>query len=121
MTFETIGRWPLSEPFPAVLRDLELRRVTGYGKSRFYMLKAQGVFRFLELRPSLAQGNTLYSGLLVTQWARGELGSSRYFQSASKRGAEMPMASRGRTGRPRKSVLHVDTVAASVVDAKGVQ
>lgn len=101
-TGQPIGRWPLSDPFPAMLCDLDLRRVTGYGHSWFYILKAKGAFRFLEARPALAgPGRTLYSGHLVAQWARGELGSSRYFQSAAKRGADVvPVAGR-RPGRPR--------------------
>lgn len=107
-----IGRWPLDVPFPAVLRDCDLMRVTPWGHSRFYILKAKGVFRFLEVRPALASGSTLYSGHLVAQWARGELGASKYFQAAAKRGADVTPVAGPRRGRPRKSPSSVPAAVA---------
>lgn len=115
---EQIGCWPIDEPFPAVLRDIDLRRVVPYGHSRFYTLKKKGAFHFLEMRPALSADRTLYSGHLVRQWTRGELGASRYFQKAAQRSADVvPMAGR-RPGRPRKSVslgaaVHASTVASA--------
>lgn len=108
-----VGRWPLDVPLPATLRDCDLMRVIGKRPTQFYALKARGVFRFLELRPALVSASTLYSGHMVRQWTRGELGHSRYFQAAAKRTADVtPIAGR-RPGRPRKgganqsiSVLH---------------
>ncbi len=99
---QRIGRWPLDVPFPATLRDTELMQVTGHGHSWFYILKGKGVFRFLEVRPALSAGGTLYSGHLVRQWSRGELGASKYFQSAAKRGLDVAPAAGPRRGRPRR-------------------
>lgn len=81
---EQIGCWPLSEPFPAVLRDRDLMRVLDLKHSRFYLRKAAREFDFLLVRPQLPNV-TLYSGKLVEQWTRGELGESRYFQAARRR------------------------------------
>jgi len=78
MTSDAIGAWPLDKPFPVVLRDRDLMTVLGLKHSRYAMRKKSGEFKFLELRPQ-PKGWTLYSGRLVQQWVRGELGESRYF------------------------------------------
>lgn len=81
---DPIGAWPLDEPFPAVLRDPDLMKVLGLRHSAYGKRKARGDFEFLKLRPQ-PQGNTLFSGRLVQQWVRGELGESRFFQGARRR------------------------------------
>lgn len=80
-----VGRWPLDEAFPAVLRDGDLMRVIGLSHSCYCLRKKAGEFTFLELRPQPQGGATLYSGRLVTRWINGELGESRYFQGARRR------------------------------------
>lgn len=82
---DPIGCWPLNEPIPVVLRDRDLMKVLGLQHSAYGLRKKAGAFEFLKLRPQPAGGYTLYSGRLVEQWVRGELGESRYFQGARRR------------------------------------
>lgn len=81
---DPIGAWPLDAPFPVVLHDRDLMRVLGLKHSRYGARKAAGEFEFLKLRPQ-PKGYTVYSGRLVSQWVRGELGESRFFQGARRR------------------------------------
>ncbi len=83
MSDAAIGCWPLDEPFPAVLRDVDLMRVLGIGRTRFFQLKKAGRFDRLIARPALTK-STRYSGALVKAWAQGELSESRYFQGARR-------------------------------------
>jgi len=85
VTATAIGAWPLEEPFPVVLRDADLMRVLALKHSRFYLRKKAGDFDFLMVRPQPKGLATLYSGRLVEQWTRGELGESRFFQAARRR------------------------------------
>jgi hypothetical protein len=66
-----IGRWPIDEPLPAVLRDADLMRVLGIGKSRYCVNKRLGAYRFLEMRPQIDGQGTLYSGRQVQTWVDG--------------------------------------------------
>ena len=104
---DLLERWPADKPFPATLRDLDLMAVLGVGKSWFYRRKVKGEFRFLELRPQLAAGNTLYSGRLVDRWVRGEFEEPRYFANARAL-RSVPSAAqspRRGPGRPRKRAV----------------
>lgn len=52
---------------PPVCRDSDLVALLGFSTSKFYGMKRDGRFEFLELSPSLP-GVTLYSGFLVWAW-----------------------------------------------------
>ncbi len=80
---EQIGRWPLSEPFPTLLRDQDLMRVLGIGKSRFYLLKKAGRFDRFIVKPDLTK-STRYSGTLIRAYVRGELSDVRFFGGARR-------------------------------------
>jgi hypothetical protein len=67
-----VGYWPLTEPFPALLTDSQLRRVLGIGRAYFFRLKAQGRFSPLVALPRLVNA-TRYSGELVRRYVSGDL------------------------------------------------
>lgn len=60
--------------------DKELIAKLPIGRARFYVLKKEGRFRFLELEPQIPGTNTLYSRHLVDRW----LTQSRYAPAADR-------------------------------------
>jgi hypothetical protein len=89
------GRWTATSVIPANCTDTELAHGLGYSLTKFYRLKGQGAFAFLELKPPVAGTNTQYSGHLITKWLRGELeaGKARSFFMTARRES---MRGRGR-------------------------
>ncbi len=63
-------RWGLDEAIPAVMKDDDLRRVSGISVSLFYKNKGEGKFDGLMCKPQLTK-NTRYSGALVQKWIEG--------------------------------------------------
>lgn len=100
-----VGRWPLEKPFPATLHDVDLMAVIDRGHTAFYRMKATGAFKFLELKPQLPVGGTLYSGRLVERWTRGELEQPRYFAGARALRLSSAESPRRGPGRPRKRAV----------------
>jgi hypothetical protein len=79
-----VGYWPLSEPFPALLKDRQLRRVLGVGHSYFFRLKKQGRYDALMVLPRLVNG-TRYSGELVRRYVSGDLAAVHTVKRREKR------------------------------------
>jgi hypothetical protein len=96
---------------PPALSDGQLAAAIPIGLSSFYRRKRRGEFRFLELKPQLREGNTLYSGALVARWLNGEAmpdaPAGRSFFNGARR-APAQEAQRRRPGRPKRLAREVD-------------
>lgn len=110
MSAEPIAALDLEPP----LNDRELMPLVQMKKSKFYALKKQGWWKFLELNPQ-PTAHTLYSRYLVTKWLRGELRRDvpvaappprRFFGAAAAKAAAPKRApGRPRTGNQSGPVL----------------
>lgn len=94
---QQVGRWPIGEPFPAVLRDLDFIRALGCSSDHFYRRKATREFVCFELETPHA-GRTEYSGHLVATWLQTGERPRRFFKGA----ARAAVVRTGKPGRPRK-------------------
>lgn len=91
-----------TDSIPRPLRDSDLMDRLAIKHSAFYKRKANGEFRFLELRPQLANSNTLYSAHLVGQWLRGEIPTEIPQQKRFFGRATPTLVAKRPVGRPRK-------------------
>lgn len=94
---QQVGRWPLDEPFPAVLRDIDFIRALGCSSDHFYRRKARREFACFELDSPYA-GRTEYSGQLVATWLQTGERPRRFFKGAVR----AAVVRTGKPGRPRK-------------------
>lgn len=66
--------WPIDRPIPALMTDADLMEFMDLKKSAFYVRKARGVFRRLEvkgLKLGTRGSDTRYSGKLCAQLRDG--------------------------------------------------
>lgn len=62
--------WPINKPFPVAMTDADLMSVLQIGKSRFYVLKADGKFDRFKLTDPI--GHACWSGPKVNAWINRE-------------------------------------------------